>query len=66
MSSTDLVWKRAEACNADGCLELAAGPGGVIYLRDSHRPDQVIETDRDSLAYFWVGHIAGDFDEVSA
>ncbi|WP_326694119.1 DUF397 domain-containing protein [Streptomyces sp. NBC_01267] len=46
-------WQKSSYCaEGSNCVELAAAPGGALYLRESDDPDRVITVGRAGLAAF--------------
>lgn len=62
-----LTWQRSSFSNGAGglCLEISAGPGGQILLRESDRPTELIATDKARLGAFLRGVQAGEFDRLT-
>lgn len=62
---TQLDWTRAapEDATGDGpWIEIAFGPEGLVYLRETSAPDTVITTTRKKWDAFVLGVQAGEFD----
>jgi hypothetical protein len=60
---TDARWTRSGWCSADGCVEVAHLPGGIVALRDSKdisKPAHVF--DREEWSAFVAGVKDGEFD----
>jgi hypothetical protein len=61
----DLDWVRAAPENETGpgpWLEVAAGPGDLIYIRETSAPENVVTTTRRKWDAFVLGVQAGEFD----
>jgi len=57
-----LVWRRASACDANGCIEVAIN-GSEVRVRDSKLTDSpVLVYDADEWRTFVTGIKAGEFD----
>jgi hypothetical protein len=62
----ELAWQKSSySASGSECVEVAAGEGGVIHLRESDRPDQIITTTSAKLAAFIKGVKAGEFDRFT-
>ncbi len=56
-------WVRSRACSADGCVEVAHLPGGMVALRDSKDTAKTAHLfDREEWAAFIAGAKNGEFD----
>ena len=56
-------WIRSRACSADGCVEVAHLPGGMVALRDSKDTGQAAHLfDREEWVAFITGAKNGEFD----
>ncbi len=64
---SELTWQKSSFSNGSGgmCLEISAGPGGQILLRESDRPTELIATDKARLGAFLRGVQAGEFDHLT-
>ncbi|MDT3397255.1 DUF397 domain-containing protein [Streptomyces sp. B1866] len=63
-----LDWHRASSAGDDEpgpYLEVAAGPDGQIYMRESNDPDTVVVTTRAKWDAFVKGVKAGEFDDYA-
>jgi hypothetical protein len=62
-----LQWRKAAASTANGaCVELAAGTGGTVFLRDSKDPrGAVLAFTRREIAAFLDGAKSGEFDDLA-
>ena len=64
--STELAWRKAAASGNNGCVELAALPGGGIAVRDSKDPSgPVLSFTRHEWVSFLDGLDKGEFDHLS-
>jgi hypothetical protein len=64
---TQLVWQKSSFSgggNGD-CVEVATAPDGLVHLRESDRPDEIVTTTRVKLDAFVKGVKAGEFDHFS-
>jgi hypothetical protein len=59
-ATTAPIWRRARACDAGHCVEIAHHDGQVL-IRDSKDPDVVIAFDRRDWSAFVDGVWSGDF-----
>ncbi|GAA4682400.1 DUF397 domain-containing protein [Streptomyces buecherae] len=68
MDMNQLDWQRAvpEGEDPPEFLEVAAGPDGRVYLRESRDRDQVVVTTRAKWDAFIKGVKAGEFDDFVA
>jgi Domain of unknown function (DUF397) len=56
-------WIRSRACSADGCVEVAHLPGGMVALRDSKDTGKAAHLfDREEWVAFIAGARNGEFD----
>lgn len=56
-------WIRSRACSADGCVEVAHLPGGMVALRDSKDTGKSAHLfDGEEWAAFLAGAKNGEFD----
>ncbi|MFD7507578.1 DUF397 domain-containing protein [Streptomyces sp. NPDC059850] len=65
---TQLDWQRAsidEDEEAGAYLEVAAGPDGQIYMRESNDPETVVVTSQAKWEAFLKGVKAGEFDDFA-
>lgn len=54
-------WRRSTRCSSESaCVEVAIEPGRV-QMRNSQRPDAVVEFDADEWATFLNGVTEGEF-----
>lgn len=62
-----LQWRKAAASTGNGaCVELAAGDGGAVLLRDSKDPQgPVLTFTRLEIAAFLSGARLGEFDDLA-
>ncbi|MGW6454654.1 DUF397 domain-containing protein [Streptomyces sp. NPDC055078] len=59
-------WQKSSFSGSDGnqdCVELA-GVDGVIKLRESDDPEQIVTTSVEKLRAFILGVKAGEFDHL--
>lgn len=65
MDMEQLDWQRAvpEGEDPPEYLEVAAGPDGRIYLRESSNRDKVVTTTQAKWTAFLQGVKAGEFDD---
>ncbi|MBB5940125.1 DUF397 domain-containing protein [Streptomyces zagrosensis] len=65
MDMDQLDWQRAVPDGEDlpEYLEVAAGPDGRIYMRESRTPDKVVITTQAKWDAFIKGVKAGEFDD---
>ncbi|MFJ8858812.1 DUF397 domain-containing protein [Streptomyces sp. NPDC102451] len=66
--STDLVWTRAAPEDAQGpgpWIEIAFGPGELVYLRETGDPGTVVTTTVPKWEAFAKGVAAGEFDHFA-
>jgi hypothetical protein len=59
-------WQKSSfsGSNNGNCIELAAGNGTQIVLRESDDPQTIVTTDQTKLAAFIAGVKAGEFDHL--
>jgi hypothetical protein len=59
-------WQKSSfsGSNNGNCIELAAGNGTQIVLRESDDPQTIVTTDQKKLAAFIAGVKAGEFDHL--
>lgn len=65
---TQLDWQRASIDEDEGAgayLEVAAGPDGQIYMRESNDPETVVVTTQAKWDAFLKGVKAGEFDDFA-
>ncbi|WP_039938176.1 DUF397 domain-containing protein [Streptomyces himastatinicus] len=65
---TQLDWQRASTDEDEGAgayLEVAAGPDGQIYMRESNDPETVVVTTQAKWDAFLKGVKAGEFDDFA-
>ncbi|MDW6061721.1 MULTISPECIES: DUF397 domain-containing protein [unclassified Streptomyces] len=65
---TQLDWQRAatpEDGEQEAYLEVAAGPDGRIYMRESNDPDNIVVTTQAKWEAFIKGVKAGEFDDFA-
>ncbi|EFL26709.1 conserved hypothetical protein [Streptomyces himastatinicus ATCC 53653] len=65
---SDLKWRKSGFSGGGGsgeCVEVAAEPRGLIFLRESDDPAVVIATDPARWAAFVRGAKQGNFDDLS-
>lgn len=62
-----LQWRKAAASSGTGaCVELASGPTGAVYMRDSKDPQGAVLTfTRREIAAFLAGARGGEFDDLA-
>lgn len=63
-----LEWTRAAPENALGpgpWIEVAFGPGGLVHLRETDDPGNVVTTTRRKWEAFVLGVRAGEFDHFT-
>lgn len=61
-------WQRASSAAADRgqpSVEVATGPDGSVYMRESGHPDNVVVTTRAKWEAFVKGVKAGEFDDFA-
>ena len=64
-STTEISWRKAAASGNNGCVELAALPGGGIAVRDSKDPSgPVLSFTRHEWVSFLDGLGKGEFDHL--
>ncbi|MET8985891.1 DUF397 domain-containing protein [Nonomuraea wenchangensis] len=57
------AWRKASACNAGSCVEVAPVADGGVLVRDGKDPDgPSLRFDGDEWAAFVAGVRAGEFD----
>ncbi|MER5555645.1 DUF397 domain-containing protein [Streptomyces sp. NPDC002793] len=64
----DLTWTRAAPEDAEGpgpWIEIAFGPGGFVYLRETSAPETVVTTTAQKWEAFAQGVVAGEFDHFA-
>lgn len=54
------VWKRSSRCSDSACVEVARH-GDVVRVRNSSRPDRVIEFSGDEWTVFREAFLRGEF-----
>ncbi|MEU7135291.1 DUF397 domain-containing protein [Streptomyces sp. NPDC046261] len=60
-------WQKSTYCEAaSSCINLAAGPGGTIHLRESEDPHAIVTTTPDRLRPLVSALKAGRFDRAGA
>ncbi|MCQ6552391.1 DUF397 domain-containing protein [Streptomyces sp. C10-9-1] len=65
MTSVDTPWRKSSFSTDTGnCIEVATRDG-VVLLRESDRPDVVVETTPAKLRAFLAGAKAGEFDDLA-
>lgn len=57
---TEPTWRRSTRCGSGSCAEVVVESGRVL-VRNSRRPDVVVEFDRDEWTAFLAGAEAGEF-----
>lgn len=63
---TELNWQKSTfSGNAADCVEIAISDG-VIHIRESDQPDEVVTTTPAKLRAFLQGVKAGEFDHFTA
>ncbi|MFH8366474.1 DUF397 domain-containing protein [Streptomyces sp. NPDC018031] len=65
---TELDWQRAEpedGTEPESYLEVAAGPDGRVYMRETRDPDTVVVTTQAKWEAFLKGIKAGEFDDFA-
>ncbi|MFF8814123.1 DUF397 domain-containing protein [Streptomyces pactum] len=65
---SELEWLRAEPEDGEeleSYLEVAAGPDGMIYMRETSDPDNVVVTTQAKWEAFLLGIKAGEFDDFA-
>lgn len=65
---TGLVWTRAAPEDAQGpgpWIEIAFGPGELVYLRGTGDPGTVVTTTVEKWEAFAKGVVAGEFDHFA-
>ncbi|MGW0315827.1 DUF397 domain-containing protein [Streptomyces flavidovirens] len=65
---TDLDWIRAAPEGEDGpgpWIEIAFGPGDMVYLRETSDPENVVTTTQKKWDAFVLGVQAGEFDHFA-
>ncbi|MEU1486179.1 DUF397 domain-containing protein [Streptomyces sp. NPDC005752] len=65
---TDLAWTRAAPEDAEGpgpWIEIAFGPGELVYLRETSAPGTVVTTTAQKWEAFVQGVMAGEFDHFA-
>ncbi|WP_405664692.1 DUF397 domain-containing protein [Streptomyces sp. NBC_01166] len=68
-ASDDLTWTRAAPEDAQGpgpWIEIAFGPGELVYLRETGDPATVVTTTVEKWEAFTKGVVAGEFDHFAA
>jgi predicted secreted Zn-dependent protease len=65
---SQLVWQKSSfSGGGEGeCVEVAAGPDGLIHVRESDEPDVIAVTTPAKWAAFVKGVKAGEFDHFGA
>ena len=62
-SGSELTWIRARRCESHACVEVAAGPNGIIHVRNSNDPDgPTLRFTPEEWVAFLGGVRDGDFD----
>ncbi|WP_431043567.1 DUF397 domain-containing protein [Streptomyces sp. P1-3] len=65
----ELDWQRPDPLEGDDpnepYLEVAAGPDGRIYMRESRDPDNIVVTTQAKWEAFLKGVKAGEFDDFA-
>lgn len=64
----ELEWLRADPEDGEeleAYLEIAAGPDGMIYMRETSDPDTVVVTTPAKWEAFLKGIKAGEFDDFA-
>ncbi len=59
-------WRTASNGGSGGCVEAGESSDGLIAIRESERPDEVIVTSREKFAVFLRGAKDGVFDDLIA
>ncbi|MGK5632539.1 DUF397 domain-containing protein [Streptomyces sp. URMC 123] len=64
---SDLIWHKAalEEDGLDAWIEVAKGPDGMIHLRHSDRPEEVVTTSRAKWEAFVLGVKNDEFDHFA-
>ncbi|WP_406421139.1 DUF397 domain-containing protein [Streptomyces sp. NBC_00873] len=65
---TDLTWVRAAPEGEDGpgpWIEIAFGPDGLVRLRETSDPSNIVTTTRTKWEAFTKGVVAGEFDHFA-
>lgn len=65
---TDLDWTRAAPEGAEGpgpWIEVAFGPGDLVYLRETSDPENIVTTTQKKWDAFVLGVQAGEFDHFA-
>ena len=62
--STMENWTKSSFCSKGECVEVFRRPGGIVMLRDSESPEDIVYLTNDSWSQFLKGAKAGDFDAV--
>ena len=39
IDSTTLMWQKSDFCGNGACVEIAPGPAGAVFIRDSKDPE---------------------------
>jgi hypothetical protein len=62
-----LTWQKSSFSEggADTCFEVAAGPGGITYVRESDDPATVVTTTPAALGAFIRAVKAGALDDLA-
>lgn len=63
----EIQWRKSSySTDAEGsnCLELGR-VGAVLYMRESDRPETIIQTTPEKLLAFLRGAKAGEFDDLA-
>ena len=66
---TELAWVRAAPVSEEGpgpWIELAFGPDGLVHLRETSDPTNIVTTTRTKWEAFAKGVVAGEFDHFAA
>ncbi|MEV0495100.1 DUF397 domain-containing protein [Streptomyces atratus] len=64
----DLTWVRAAPEGEDGpgpWIEIAFGPDGLVHLRETGDPTNIVTTTRTKWEAFTKGVVAGEFDHFA-
>ncbi|MFC8263553.1 DUF397 domain-containing protein [Streptomyces sp. NPDC002917] len=65
----ELTWVRAAPEGEEGpgpWIELAFGPDGLVHLRETSDPTNIVTTTRTKWEAFTKGVVAGEFDHFAA
>jgi hypothetical protein len=60
----EAVWRKGSRCGNGECVEVAL-EGGAVLVRNSRRPDNVLEFTLSEWAVFAQGMQAGEFDDLT-